>query len=213
VLVDVESHGRAADGLDLSRTVGWLTETHPVRLEPGPVDLDDVRAGGPDAGQLIKTIKEQVRAVPGDGLGYGLLRYLNPETAPVLGALPPARIGFNYLGRFGAGPANAWRQVGQGGGTDPAMSAPHAVDVLALVHDGPDGPVLEVTVSWPEHLFGEDGAAGLADAFSAMLAGLARHATQSGGGGHTPSDFSLVALDQGLIDELEAEFTDQRGSW
>nr|WP_282206679.1 amino acid adenylation domain-containing protein [Kitasatospora fiedleri] len=40
VLVDLESHGREqlAEGLDLSRTVGWFTSLYPVLLDPGPLD-------------------------------------------------------------------------------------------------------------------------------------------------------------------------------
>ncbi|WP_034484982.1 non-ribosomal peptide synthetase [Actinomadura oligospora] len=107
LLVDVEGHGREefAAGLDLSRTVGWFTGVHPVRLDVGRPDLARLRAGGDVAGEVVKRVKEQLRAVPGDGLGFGLLRYLNPDTGPVLAALPVPRLGFNYLGRFTAGPA------------------------------------------------------------------------------------------------------------
>src|SRR5260370_16753927 len=86
--------------MDLSRTVGWLTSAHPVRLDTGAGEAAGVRAGGPAAGRVVKRIKEQLRAVPGDGLGYGLLRHLNPDTGPALAALPGAQIGFNYLGPF-----------------------------------------------------------------------------------------------------------------
>ena len=101
VLLDLEGHGReellGRDGLsqvsgrdevsgdiDLTRTVGWFTSLYPVRLDPGPLDLEEALAGGPALGRALKTIKEQLRAVPGKGLGYGLLRYLNAETAAAL---------------------------------------------------------------------------------------------------------------------------------
>ncbi len=41
LLVDVESHGRHEDlveGAELSRTVGWFTVTHPVRLDTGTAE-------------------------------------------------------------------------------------------------------------------------------------------------------------------------------
>ncbi|MGV2922472.1 condensation domain-containing protein, partial [Streptomyces alfalfae] len=97
-LVDVEGHGRVelTDGMDLSRTVGWFTGTHPVRLDVGAADLDEILSGGPAAGDTVKRVKEQLRAVPGDGLGHGLLRPLNEATAQQLAALPTARIGFTY---------------------------------------------------------------------------------------------------------------------
>ncbi|MBW5425972.1 amino acid adenylation domain-containing protein, partial [Streptomyces sp. BG9H] len=85
-LVDIEGHGREpwGDGVDLSRTVGWFTSGHPVRLGAAGVDLAQALAGGPAAGHLLKAVKEQARAVPGDGLGHALLRHLNPKTAPAL---------------------------------------------------------------------------------------------------------------------------------
>ncbi|WP_143645345.1 condensation domain-containing protein, partial [Streptomyces antioxidans] len=90
VLLDLEGHGRVplTDGADLTRTVGWFTSSYPVRLDVGVLDGTDVRSGGAAAGRAIKRVKEQLRAVPGDGLGYGMLRYLNPETASALAALP-----------------------------------------------------------------------------------------------------------------------------
>ena len=70
--------------VDLTRTVGWFTSLYPVRLDPGLLDLAEALSGGPSLGRALKTIKEQLRAVPGKGLGYGLLRYLNGETAAEL---------------------------------------------------------------------------------------------------------------------------------
>ncbi|MFC7730067.1 condensation domain-containing protein [Actinomadura keratinilytica] len=218
VLVDVEGHGRIAlsDGMDLSRTVGWFTSTHPVRLDAGPIDPAEVRAGGPAAGELIKRVKEQLRAVPSDGLGYGLLRHLNPDTAAELAALPAPQIGFNYLGRFTGGTGNgartAWRQIGEGGGADPAMAAPHALELTGLVRERPHGPELELSLSWPEGLLDEAEADALAAGWTAMLAGLVAHTDGTGAGGHTPSDFPLVTLAQDMIDELEAEYMDERGT-
>ncbi|MDN3356470.1 non-ribosomal peptide synthetase [Actinomadura sp. DC4] len=207
VLVNVEGHGResTAAEVDLSRTVGWFTGVHPVRLDAGAVDLAQVRAGEAAAGRLVKRVKEQLRAVPGDGLGYGLLRYLNAATAPALAALPAPQIGFNYLGRFGSGPRGDgpgdWRPAGGGPlDDDPRMPAAHALEAGGLVRDGADGPELSLSLSWPGELFEEVSARALGEAWAAMLAGLAVH----GGGGFTPSDFPLVALEQAQVEELES---------
>ncbi|MEV4259479.1 condensation domain-containing protein, partial [Spirillospora sp. NPDC049652] len=149
-LVDVESHGRA--GGDLGRTVGWCTAEYPVRLDAGGLDHADVRAGGPAAARLVAHVAGRLRDVPGDGLGFGLLRHLNPDTAPVLAALPRAQIGFNYLGRFtaasgrtppGTAASGAWRLAGEdalSGAPDPRMAAVHALDASGVVRDGADGP-------------------------------------------------------------------------
>ena len=121
VLLDLEGHGREeldellqvsgdAGDIDLTRTVGWFTSLYPVRLDPGPLDLEQALAVGAPLGRALKTIKEQLRAVPGKGLGYGLLRYLNAETAATLAAQPAPQLGFNYLGRFAGGGADGRRQ-------------------------------------------------------------------------------------------------------
>ncbi|WP_203925051.1 AMP-binding protein, partial [Rugosimonospora africana] len=105
VLVDVEGHGRQedlVDGADLSRTVGWFTSLFPVRLDAGTLTWEEVRAGSPGVGGVVKQLKEHLRQIPDNGIGYGLLRYLNPDTAQILADLPTPQIGFNYFGRVDA---------------------------------------------------------------------------------------------------------------
>lgn len=48
----------------------------------------------PDSRPSAKKVKEQLRVVPDYGLGFGLLRYLNPKTTAILGELPAAQIIF-----------------------------------------------------------------------------------------------------------------------
>ena len=90
---DLEGHGREeiAPDLDLSRTVGWFTTIFPVTLAAPP---------GAGPGDLLRGVKEALRAVPRRGLGYGLLRYL--EEAPELAAIPASEVAFNYLGQLDA---------------------------------------------------------------------------------------------------------------
>jgi nonribosomal peptide synthetase CepA len=209
VLVDVESHGRhPVEGMDLSRTVGWFTSTHPVRLDVAGIDLAGVLAGGPAAGTLLKVVKEQSRAVPGDGLGHGLLRYLNGETGPDLQALPSAQLGFNYMGRFVAGDQSgvrAWQLVGDiGSSMDSSMDLPHALEVNAIVQDLPDGPELMFMVEWRGDVLDETEIERLGQAWLDMLSGLARQADDPAAGGHTASDFDLLELGQDEIEEFEA---------
>ncbi len=105
VLINLEGHGReesTVPGADLARTVGWFTSLYPVRLDVSRADLADAFDGGISAGSALKAVKEQLLAVPDKGIGYGLLRYLNDETAPALASLPTPQIGFNYLGRAGS---------------------------------------------------------------------------------------------------------------
>jgi len=71
--------------------------------------LEENWAQGNGLGRILKRIKEQLRELPDNGVGYGLLRYLNEETGAELSSLAQPEIGFNYLGRFTSGGETAWR--------------------------------------------------------------------------------------------------------
>ncbi|WP_239130436.1 condensation domain-containing protein, partial [Sinosporangium siamense] len=203
-LVDVERHGRhPVGGLDLTRTVGWFTSVHPVRLDVAGLDPEQVAAGAPEAGRLLKRVKEQARAVPGDGLGYGLLRHLNPETAQRLAALQKPRIGFNYLGQFAGDLAGDGEVIS--GSADPGMPLPHVLTAGAVVSGRGDRSELTLVLTWAGRLLQD--AEALGTAWKDMLSGLARHAGEPTAGGHTASDFDLLTLDQDDIDAFEADFS------
>jgi amino acid adenylation domain-containing protein len=114
VLADIETHGREPfdDRTDLSRTVGWFTSIHPMRLDAP-------------------------HAVPEQQLGYGLLRYLNADTAARLASKPQPQVSFNFLGRFDAGAATP---VPLRGDEDAPLA--HLLSIDAAVIDG------ELTARW-----------------------------------------------------------------
>ncbi|WP_444947842.1 amino acid adenylation domain-containing protein [Micromonospora ureilytica] len=206
-LVMLEGHGREEHlvaGADLSRTVGWFTSEYPVRLDLGTEHPADA----------LKTIKERLRAAPDNGVGYGLLRYLNPETATVLAGYDKPLISFNYLGRFAAGNADEgpWEPAGEGwgGGADDGMPADYPLEINATTEDHADGPRLAATFTWPRDLLTEEQVRDLAGRWQAALRALA---ADPGSGGYTPSDLSLVELSQADIDSLEAEFADLESEW
>ena len=211
LLLDLEGHGREEifDDVDLSRTVGWFTSLFPVRLDLGILDLDEALAGGPALGRALKIIKEQLRALPDNGLGYGLLRYLNPHTASQLNGFATPQLGFNYFGRFAASTTADWSTAPPsviGGSSDPAMPLAYVIELNALTRDEPDGPKLVATWSWASALLTEEAVRDLAERWFKALEALARHAVQPGCGGRTPSDFPLVALSQAEIEWLESEY-------
>ena len=194
-----------------TRTVGWFTSLFPVRLDAGALDLEEALEGGAALGQAFKRIKEQLRALPDGGLGYGLLRHLNPETAPALSGLATPQIGFNYLGRFARAQGADWQIAPEiealgGGGIDPDMPFGHSLEVNALILDQSDGPQLSATWSWPGALLSEEAVSDLAQGWFRALEALVRHAAEPSAGGHTPSDLPLVALSQAEVEQLEAQY-------
>jgi non-ribosomal peptide synthase protein (TIGR01720 family) len=203
VLVDLEGHGRedVVPGADVSRTAGWFTSIHPVRLD----------AGNATGTAALKAVKEQLRAVPDGGIGYGLLRHGGGEAAEELAAAPPAQIAFNYLGRVDAGDEGGdWTLAAEElpAGEDPAMPLAHVLEINAVTRDRPGGPVLSATWTWPGGLLEAADVRELAEGWFAALRGLAE-AAAGDAAGFTPSDL-LVDLDQAEIDKLQTAWRQNR---
>jgi non-ribosomal peptide synthase protein (TIGR01720 family) len=212
VLLTVEGHGRDdVLGVDVSRTVGWFTCTHPVRLDTGDLAWRDVTMGGEAAGRGLKRIKEQLRRFADNGIGYGMLRHLNPSTGAVLADYAEPTIAFNYLGRSGGGPSagdQPWTTAPEEvtvAHADAAMAVPHALDVGAFIKETAEGPRFTAALSAPAEVLSQAQLGELLDLWFAALSGIRAHAHTPQAGGHTPSDLFLDSLDQGEIDELEAE--------
>jgi amino acid adenylation domain-containing protein/non-ribosomal peptide synthase protein (TIGR01720 family) len=98
VLVELDGHGRADLGLDVSRTVGWFTCTYPFRLPGGGTDL-----------ARLRSVREGLRRVPRGGIGYGLLQ---DGTAVVPD--PSPEVSVNFLGRWDGGEHDAGALVRPG---------------------------------------------------------------------------------------------------
>ncbi|WP_280486953.1 non-ribosomal peptide synthetase, partial [Nocardia cyriacigeorgica] len=222
LLIRLEGHGREEDivaGADLSRTVGWFTAIFPVRFDLRGLDIDAALAGGPALGAALKAVKEQLLAVPDKGIGYGLLRYLNTETAAQLPAELPGQISFNYLGRvsdgdvpeslrgFGWIPAPELGSLG--GAYDADMPAMAPLDVNAIVV----GDKLTANIGYPSTLLDAASVREFADLWVTALEAVARHANATGAGGHTPSDFALVRTEQRDIDGWEQRFPALTDVW
>ncbi|WP_324607026.1 non-ribosomal peptide synthetase [Streptomyces griseus] len=210
VLIDVEGHGRQeiAEGLDLSRTVGWFTTIRPARLRPGVDDWGALWEGGPEAGRVLRTVKEQLRDVPDEGVGYGLLRHLDPEAGPRLAGLAQAPVLLNYLGRAEESGGD-WSpapetDVVRAEGADLPLS--HLLEINAVVRREADGPRLTTVWTWPGRLLSEADVRSCADTWFRAVRALTEHAGRPDAGGHTPSDLALVDLSQDEIDGLEDEW-------
>ncbi|MVV49026.1 amino acid adenylation domain-containing protein [Pseudomonas sp. PB120] len=193
-LIQLEGHGRETlfDEIDLTRTVGWFTSAYPLRLTPEN-----------GQGASIKAIKEQLRAVPHKGLGYGVLRYLADDLCrEAMAALPVAPITFNYLGQFdqsfGAQALFLPLDEAIGAAHDPRAPLPNELSVDSQVYGGE--LVLRWTFSverYAPHAINE-----LAAAYLAELHSLIEHCLSDDAGGLTPSDFPLARLTQTQLDAL-----------
>jgi amino acid adenylation domain-containing protein/non-ribosomal peptide synthase protein (TIGR01720 family) len=196
VFVQMEGHGREAlfDHIDLSRTVGWFTSLFPVKLTAAAT-----------LGDSIKQIKEQLRAIPDKGIGFGVLRYLGDAGVKAsLAQLSVPPITFNYLGQFdGSFDPHAdtlFTPVSEHAGQEMSPDAPLA-NWLAI-----NGQVFggELRLGWTfsREVFPEASIQRLADEFTAELQRLIEHCTGNVHQGLTPSDFPLARLSQLQLDGL-----------
>ncbi|MEL5954365.1 amino acid adenylation domain-containing protein [Streptomyces sp. CLV115] len=191
VTVSMEGHGR--EHLDLGRTVGWFTSEYPVRVPA----CDDV-------GRTLRAAKEARRAVPDGGVGYGVLRHLDPEAGRELAATPPPDVLLNYLGRFTPLPGTGWRLPEQDAFSVIEPGAKALEQVLALncfVHEE-GAPRLAVEWTAATGVLGTEAVLALQQSWAAALDALAAHALHTEGG-LTPCDLPLAGLDQDAIDTLE----------
>ncbi|GBE66268.1 non-ribosomal peptide synthetase [Mycobacterium sp. MFM001] len=105
-LLALETHGRADavvhdtefGEIDTTDTVGLLSAIYPLRVQ----STDPL------------WIKEQLAAIPGAGVDYGLLRYMRACTAPELDKYAGPHLLLNYLGRTDVGDAGSGLRLDRG---------------------------------------------------------------------------------------------------
>ncbi|OWY66459.1 hypothetical protein B7486_36670 [cyanobacterium TDX16] len=178
-LIDLEGHGREAifDDVDLSRTVGWFTTIFPVLLDLGAAT---------DLGDTLKIVKQQLRAIPNRGIGYGVLRYLSGSQ---LGS--QAEIQFNYLGQSD--------QVFQsslfvpayescGSGRSPWGSRAYLLDINGIVAEGQ----LQLDWTYSEAIHRRATIENLANSFMAVLRQLIAYCRSLKAVGYKPVNLPEV---------------------
>lgn len=145
VLLQLGGHGREDlfDDLDVSWTAGYFSTGYPFVLP-----LPD----GRDPAGYTRLVAERLRAVPGRGLGFGVLRYQHPDPAvrARLDAVPAAPIVFDFLGEnrvidvSDSGLGFLRDATTRGAGVPRASSLPRAalLDVRASIVDG------RISVEW-----------------------------------------------------------------
>ncbi|MCZ1070320.1 non-ribosomal peptide synthetase [Rhodococcus sp. A5(2022)] len=211
--VHLEGHGRAehvVPGADLSRTVGWFTTLYPAVLDVSGIDPHEALAGTAATGTALAQVKESLRALPDDGIGFGLLRRLAPEGTRNFPGYRSPDVMFNYLGRMtlGENTGQEWSTAPEagalGGAVDPGTPLDHVLDINAVTEDGPAGPeiVCEFTAA---EVLDEETLTLVSRRWVEALTALARHADAPGAGGPTPSDLTYPRLTITELDSLTAE--------
>ncbi|MEM7580965.1 MAG: condensation domain-containing protein, partial [Cyanobacteria bacterium P01_A01_bin.80] len=200
LLVELEGHGREDlfENIDLSRTVGWFTSIFPISLR---------LPGIHHPGDVLKSIKEQLRSIPNKGIGYGILRYLSPDTSikKQLSLLPQAQVSFNYLGQFDQNDLTSvgWRYARESSGSIHSSGGQrrHLLNVNGLVIGGK----LQLEWKYSSAFHSQGTVENLANNYVKILLSIIDHCLSPEAGGYTPSDFPEFGLNQEALDEILAE--------
>jgi non-ribosomal peptide synthase protein (TIGR01720 family) len=200
LLVDLEGHGRVDlfEGVDLTRTVGWFTSMYPVELRIGL---------GSGAGEAIKEVKEEMRAIPREGIGYGLMRYKREEEGlrEEIGGREGAEVSFNYLGQmdqvFGSSEKIGAAEEDTGMPFSPKGKRAHLIELNAMVVE----KKLRMNWTYSSEVHKRETVEKIASEYEKALDEIIVHCQSPDAGGYTPSDFPDVDLDQDGIDALLAE--------
>ena len=202
LLIDMEGHGRdpISERMDVSRTVGRFSTIYPVLL--------DVPRSEKDVGEVLKQIKEQIRRIPEQVLGYALLQYQGAESVRErLREMPQAEVLFNYTGHFDQmlsesgmfGIARADRGHDRSG----RNQRKHLLEISGGVVDGQ----LQLTWVYSQQAHKRETVEKVAADFIAALQQLIEQCQWGEVIGFTPSDFPEAALSQQELDELVAELS------
>ncbi len=202
VLLLLEGHGRqeVLAGVNVSRTVGWFTSLYPYWLscqEP--------------AGRQLVGVKESLRAVPDQGLGYGIVRYLQEqpnsqdESHPQAErSLPAPSVVFNYWGQFQeADGGEDWQisQLDKGEDTAGGGAADGTLKVSVMVAAG----VLSVRLQYQEEAFEPVLMERWAQAYRQSLLDLVDHCLSRPHTTLTPADLTFKGLSIPQLESLQAD--------
>jgi natural product biosynthesis luciferase-like monooxygenase protein/amino acid adenylation domain-containing protein/non-ribosomal peptide synthase protein (TIGR01720 family) len=199
VLFNLEGHGREdiIEGVDLSRTVGWFTSIFPVCVQ-----LEDTNKQ--HLGEVLKSVKEQLRSIPNKGIGYGILRYLcdDPPIKDQLNNLKEAEISFNYLGQFTQlfHQASLLQLANESTGNSESLQDKRSnlLEINAIISN----ERLQIDWIYSNNLHEHSTIEKIAQEFVGTLQQLITHCLSPENAGFTPSDFPLVQLSQLELDQI-----------
>ncbi len=203
LVVNLEGHGREEidTAVDVSRTVGWFTNFYPIAFSYTP---------NMDSGDLIKSVKEQLRVVPDKGMGYLTLRHLNSsESLRERLSKSVGDVNFNYLGQAdNIINKSEWfkpakESVGNTIGEEIVFKSKLEVNCIVI------NQRLEVSWSYSAYKYKAETIQALANNYLVKLVALIMHCSTKEKTSFTPSDFGLAhELDYKDLDNIQRELAE-----
>ncbi|MEO6463418.1 MAG: hypothetical protein ABIP29_10120, partial [Candidatus Eisenbacteria bacterium] len=157
---------------------------------------------GAEPPEAILAMKEELRALPRHGVGYGLLRHLADAPTRARLAAEPPDVSFNYLGSLdglldGSRLFTGAREAG-GGAHAPAGQRSYALEVTAYF----EGGVLVTAWSFGGDVLARGAVEPAAARFLAALERLVAHCAAVEAETYTPADFPRARLERGELERL-----------
>ncbi|MGW9571348.1 amino acid adenylation domain-containing protein [Paenibacillus terrae] len=193
VIVSLEGHGREEimDHLDISRTIGWFTSIYPVLFQLPKNDIADA----------IKNVKETLRKVPQKGIGYGILKYLTPDSlkndfVPV----PQPQILFNYLGQIDTHGTQEFTMstYATGRAYSESLDGAREIEINGMFFEGQ----MKFILSYQANVFSHSTMEAFSRDFLYNLKDIVRHCSEQESVEHTPSDFTVEDLSMEELDDI-----------
>jgi len=199
LLINLEGHGREElfENIDVSRTIGWFTSIFPIKLEAeNPEDI----------GGSLKSVKEKMRQIPNNGIGFGLLKYLNNDENinEKLHFDHQPEIIFNYLGQI-TGQVSAASDWKLGKGTIKLSQnkngiRSHLIEINSLIIENK----IRMEFVYSKNIHNKETIEQFSKYYEEALISIIEHCKSPEAGGYTPSDFSAADLNQQELDNLLA---------
>jgi len=190
VTIEMESHGRHIEDINTSKTTGWFTAIYPLLVDRQDKTISDE----------IKTVKEAIRRVPNNGIGYGILKYMSDAGKTM--ETKRAEIRFNYLGQFDQEVENPlFSYCQQPTGSDVALEnrMTAAVEINAMILNG----VFTADVHYNKEALEQGTMVSFGDDYITNLKEILDHIKNEDDVHFTASDFDTVDLGE---DDLAALF-------
>jgi amino acid adenylation domain-containing protein/non-ribosomal peptide synthase protein (TIGR01720 family) len=191
IVFDLESHGRESiyENTDITRTIGWFTSIYPVAV---PVhNANDLK-------EIIIRVKEALREVPQNGIGYGAYRYILKDEKFNQGR---PKICFNYLGVINETKEDKLFSISSiKRGNEIGMD--YVSDYYLEINCQGINNQLELIVSCSELEFNQTAAEEIAKNYKNNLLKIIDHCIKKEETELTPSDLSSKEIDFDLMEEI-----------
>ncbi|MCP4155008.1 MAG: AMP-binding protein, partial [bacterium] len=198
--VNLEGHGRepVIPGVTVSRTVGWFTSFYPVILALNTPENTSL---------AIREIKEKLRNIPKNGIGYSILHYLTPvEKREGMTFSHEPQINFNYLGQFDEemGEEGEIRisPLDTGESISPELESMHALDINGMTARGR----LSLAITYSGKEYQRIDIEKLALYYRQALQEIILHCMEKKERTLTPSDLTFSGISIPELEELQHRF-------